>query len=117
VIGAGLAIIAAGGIVGLCGISIAHFWIDLILLGLGWNFAFVGATAMVTLCHRPSERNKVQAVNDFLVFGAMAIGSFSSGQLLANFGWAMVNQVVLPVVLIAATLLLWVMVAARAKAA
>ena len=117
VIGAGLAIIAAGGLVGLSGISIAHFWIDLILLGVGWNFGFVGATTMVTQCHRPSERNKVQAVNDFLVFGSMAIGSFSSGQLLASFGWTMVNQVVLPVVFIATVMLVWVKVAGRAKAA
>jgi predicted MFS family arabinose efflux permease len=62
---------------------------------------------MVTACHRPNERNKVQAFNDFLVFGSMAIGSFSSGMLLANFGWATVNEVVFPVVLAAGALLLW----------
>jgi predicted MFS family arabinose efflux permease len=74
---------------------------------VGWNFAFIGATTMVTHCHRPNERNKVQAFNDFLVFGSMAIGSFSSGQLLASFGWATVNEVVFPVVLAAIALLLW----------
>jgi hypothetical protein len=62
---------------------------------------------MVTECHRAEERNKVQAFNDFLVFGSMAIGSFSSGALLASFGWAAVNQVVFPVVLVAGALLLW----------
>ena len=74
---------------------------------MGWNFAFIGATTMVTQCHRPNERNKVQAFNDFLVFGTMAIASFSSGQLLASFGWATVNEVVFPVVLAAGALLLW----------
>jgi predicted MFS family arabinose efflux permease len=71
---------------------------------------------MVTQCHQPHERNKVQAVNDFLVFGTMAIGSFSSGQLLANFGWAMVNQVVLPIILVAVLLLAWVSLAGRPRA-
>ena len=61
---------------------------------------------MVTQCHRPSERNKVQAFNDFLVFGSMAIGSFSSGKLLASFGWIAVNEVVFPVVLVGRRLLL-----------
>ena len=71
-------------LIALTGITIWHFWAALVLLGVGWNFAFVGATALVTQCHRPNERNKVQAVNDFLVFGSMAIGSFSSGKLLAR---------------------------------
>ena len=63
-------------IISITGVSLWHFWIGLCLLGVGWNFAFVGATTMVTQCHRPDERNKVQAFNDFLVFGSMAIGSF-----------------------------------------
>jgi len=105
VVGSGLAIIAAGAAVGLSGVTIWHFWTTLVLLGIGWNFAFVGATAMVTQCHRPEERNKVQAVNDFLVFGSMAVGSFSSGQLLARFGWTMVTEVVFPVIFIAAAML------------
>jgi MFS family permease len=108
VIIAGLAIIGAGAGVGLLGITIAHFWTDLILVGIGWNFAFVGATAMVTECHLPHERNKVQAVNDFLVFGTMAVGSFSSGQLLAHYGWPMVNQVVIPFMFLATALLVLV---------
>ena len=66
---------------------VAHFWTALILLGVGWNFGFIGATAMVTDCYRPEERNTVQAFNDFLIFGSMAVGSFVSGTLLAHFGW------------------------------
>ncbi len=85
-LGLAIIIVAAGS--GSPAMSLWHFWIGLTLLGVGWNFAFIGATTMVTECHRPNERNKVQAFNDFLVFGSMAIGSFSSGALLANFGWA-----------------------------
>jgi len=115
--GCGLAIIAAGALVALSGITVWHFWIALVLLGVGWNFAFVGATSLVTQCHRPNERNKVQAVNDFLVFGAMAIGSFSSGHLLASYGWSMVAEVVLPAVGVAGFLLVAVNLAGRRKAA
>ncbi|RYE77123.1 MAG: MFS transporter, partial [Hyphomicrobiales bacterium] len=61
-----------------------------ILLGLGWNFGFVGASAMVLECHRPEEKARVQSFNDFAVFGTMAIGSFLSGGLLSAFGWNMV---------------------------
>jgi predicted MFS family arabinose efflux permease len=105
--GAGLALIIVAAVIGIAGISLWHFWISLALLGVGWNFAFIGATTMVTHCHRPNERNKVQAFNDFLVFGSMAIGSFSSGALLVSFGWSMVNEVVFPVVLAATALLVW----------
>jgi predicted MFS family arabinose efflux permease len=105
--GAGLALIIVSAVIGIAGISLWHFWIALALLGVGWNFAFIGATTMVTHCHRPDERNKVQAFNDFLVFGSMAIGSFSSGALLVSFGWSMVNGVVFPVVLAATALLVW----------
>jgi MFS family permease len=70
------------------------------VLGLGWNFGFIGASALVLETHQPQEKNKVQAFNDFLVFGMMAIGSFSSGQLLANYGWTAVNLVVYPPVLL-----------------
>jgi MFS family permease len=107
VVGTGLTLIATGAAVGLSGTALWHFWTTLVFLGLGWNFAFVGATAMVTECHQPEERNKVQAVNDFLVFGSMAVGSFSSGQLLARYGWSMVTEVVFPVVFIAAAMLFW----------
>jgi len=103
----GLLLVLASAAIGLTGTTIAHFWSGLVLLGVGWNFAFVGATTMVTQCHRPEERNKVQAFNDFLVFGAMAIGSFSSGQILAVLGWGAVNGVVVPVIVTAAALLAW----------
>jgi predicted MFS family arabinose efflux permease len=105
--GAGLALIIVAALIGIAGVSLWHFWIALALLGVGWNFAFIGATTMVTHCHRPNERNKVQAFNDFLVFGSMALGSFASGALLVNFGWSAVNEIVFPVALAATALLIW----------
>jgi MFS family permease len=99
VVAAGLLLEALGAVVGLSGLTAMHFWATLIVLGIGWNFGFVGASALVLETHRPEERNKVQAFNDFLVFGMMAVGSFSSGQILANYGWSMVNWVVFPPVL------------------
>jgi MFS family permease len=96
----GLALEAVAATIGLSGITAPHFWATLMVLGVGWNFAFVGASALVLETHLPQEKNKVQAFNDFLVFGMMAIGSFSSGQLLANYGWSAVNLVVYPGVLL-----------------
>lgn len=86
-VAAGLALIAASAAVGLMGIDVAHFWVSLILLGIGWNFGFLGASALVLECHRPEERTRVQSLNDFLVFGMMAVGSLSSGGLLTTYGW------------------------------
>ena len=103
----GLCFIATTAVVALSGTSVAHFWTALVLLGIGWNFAFIGATAMVTQCHRPEERTKVQSFNDFLIFGSMALSSFSSGQLLEKLGWAAVNEVVFPTVLVAGGMLAW----------
>ena len=96
----GLLLEASAATIGLTGITAMHFWATLMVLGVGWNFSFVGASALVLETHRPQERNKVQAFNDFLVFGMMAVGSFSSGQLLANYGWSAVNLVVYPPVLL-----------------
>ena len=87
VVAAGLLLTGASSAVGLLGIDVAHFWATLILLGLGWNFGFVGASAMVLECHRPEEKARVQSFNDFAVFGTMAVGSFLSGGLLSSFGW------------------------------
>jgi MFS family permease len=96
IVAIGLALEAAAASIGLSGVTALHFWLVLVVLGVGWNFGFIGASALVLETHRPQERNKVQAFNDFLVFGVMALGSFSSGQLLANYGWSAVNLVVFP---------------------
>jgi MFS family permease len=103
----GLVLIALSAVIGLSGIGTAHFWTALILLGIGWNFGFIGATALVTDCYRPEERAKVQAANDFLIFGSVAVASFSSGKLLSAGGWESVNWLVFPPVVVALVLLAW----------
>ncbi|MCB1413682.1 MAG: MFS transporter [Xanthobacteraceae bacterium] len=100
VVAAGLLLEAFAATIGLSGITTHHFWAGLVVLGLGWNLSFVGASALVLETHTALERNKVQAFNDFLVFGTMTVGSFLSGQLLADFGWSVVNLVVYPPVAI-----------------
>jgi MFS family permease len=113
----GLGLILVSAIISIAGITVAHFWIALTLLGVGWNFAFISATTIVTQCHRPEERYKVQSFNDFLIFGSMALTSFASGLLLSTLGWAAVNQVVFPPVLAAAALLIWMAMRTRRKTA
>jgi MFS family permease len=113
IVATGLLLEAAAATIGLSGITAMHFWATLIVLGVGWNFGFVGASALVLETHRPQEKNKVQAFNDFLVFGMMAVGSFSSGQLLANFGWSAVNLVVYPPVAFGLAVLMLVSFARR----
>ena len=105
VVAAGLVLLACAGISGISGLSAWHFGAGLVLLGVGWNFGFVGASAMVLETHRPEERTRVQSFNDFLVFGTMAVGSFSSGGLLNAFGWAAVNWVVFPPIVLSLALL------------
>jgi MFS family permease len=107
VMATGLALIAAAAAVGYAGIALWNFWLALVLLGVGWNFSFIGATTLITECHGPRERNKVQAVNDFLIFGSMALASFSSGALLSRYGWTAVTEVVFPIIFVAALLLAW----------
>jgi predicted MFS family arabinose efflux permease len=115
--GIGLALIAAAAAVGIAGLAVANFWGGLVLLGLGWNLSFIGATTMVTQCHTPSERNKVQAFNDFLIFGSMALTSFSSGQMLAYLSWSAINEVLFPAIFAAGALLVWLSLRKRAEAA
>ena len=107
VIAAGLLLLLAAAGVDMAGTSVPHFWLGLILLGVGWNFGFIGASALVTETCAPVERTRVQAFNDFLVFGTMAVGSFSSGHILATSGWTAVNQIVLLPALLGLALLAW----------
>jgi predicted MFS family arabinose efflux permease len=104
---AGLSAIAAAAIAGLAGMTVHHFWLALVLLGLGWNFGFLGASAMVLNCHGRDEGPKVQSLNDFVVFGAMVIGSFASGSLLTEFGWQVISGLILPPVFLAVIGLVW----------
>ena len=97
----GLLLEAVAVAIGVSGVTAMHFWGVLIVVGLGWNYSFVGASTLIVETHRPQERNKVQALNDFIVFGLVALGSFSSGQLLTSHGWTVVNLVLLPALAIA----------------
>ncbi|MDA1100370.1 MAG: MFS transporter [Proteobacteria bacterium] len=89
----------------LSGVLVQHYMVSMILVGLGWNFLFVGGSTLLTEVYTPAERAKTQAAHDFMVFATTASGSFLSGQLLFNFGWEMVNLAAVPFV-IAVTLLI-----------
>jgi len=117
VVAVGLALEVAAALVDLAGITVVHFWTGLVLLGVGWNFGFIGASAMVVAAHRPEERTKVQSFNDFVVFGTMAVGSFASGQMLAGGGWSLVNMIVFPPAAIGLTALGWLALRPRPAAA
>ncbi|SMF71377.1 Predicted arabinose efflux permease, MFS family [Azospirillum oryzae] len=117
-VAAGLTLIAAASAVGLSGQDVAHFWFSLILLGVGWNFGFLGASALVLDCHRPEEKTRVQSLNDFLVFGTMAFGSFASGSLLTSYGWDTVLRIsFVPLVLATVALMVTAMYRGDQKAA
>lgn len=102
---AGLLLIGLASLASMSGGGTLHFWAGLILLGVGWNFGFIGATAMVTDCYRPNERAKVQSLNDTLVFGTTAVASLLSGQLLHVLGWIDLNKVTLAPIALALLLL------------
>lgn len=108
----GLCVVAA-----LAGVELANFWVALVALGLGWNFTFVGGSTLLTEAYAPSERAKVQAANDFLVFGSAALASLSSGAFLHFLGWDAVQLFALPFVAIASGSILWLMVRRRRAAA
>ena len=103
----GLLLIAFSAVIALTGLDLFHFWTSLVLLGIGWNFGFIGATTMVADCHTPAERSKVQGTNDFLVFGVVAAASFFSGSLLHASGWATINWLIFPVVAFILVPLVW----------
>ncbi len=114
---AGTLLFAACVAINLSGIAIWQFWSALILLGLGWNFLYIGGSTLLTEAYLPSERAKTQGVNDSLVFGVVTIAAFASGALHHSFGWQAVNLgVVLPVV-VAFGAILWLLVYRRPAAA
>ncbi len=86
----GLLLIAASATVALMGTGLWHFWVALVLLGVGWNFGFIASTAMVAERYRPEEAFRVQAMNEFVLFSFVALASFSSGGLLVASGWTLV---------------------------
>lgn len=91
----------------LSGQLISNFWWALVLLGLGWNFMYIGGTTLLTEAYRPSERAKTQGVNEILIFAVQAISSLSSGVLVNTRGWDTLNYVALPFILLAGSAALW----------
>jgi MFS family permease len=113
IVGVGLAILAGAGAVALQGVNIENFFIALILLGVGWNFGFIGATAMLAGAHEPHERGRMQGLNDLIVFGGVTVASLASGGLMncsggdAQTGWTAVNLAMGPFLVLAGGALIW----------
>ncbi len=113
IVAAGLLLLTAAGITGLSGVSLANFFGALVLLGFGWNFGYIGATAMLVSAHSPTERGRVQGLNDMLVYGCVTLASLASGTLMnctggtATEGWTSVNLAMIPFLVFAAGSLLW----------
>ena len=93
--------------VALAGVDVMNFIVALFVLGVGWNFLFIGGTTLLTEAYRPEEKNKVQGANDFLIFMTMALSSFSSGALVTTRGWDLLNFGSLPFLVIVAVSILW----------
>jgi predicted MFS family arabinose efflux permease len=106
-VGIGLLLIIASAGTSLTGITTLHFDIALVLLGVGWNFGFIGSTVMLSNAYRTEEGARVQAINEQLVFGANALASIGAGVLLNLFGWETVNLIAMPIAVAAILLLGW----------
>jgi MFS family permease len=100
IVATGLMLLLGCAIVALSGIHLWQFWAALILLGLGWNFGFIGATAMVADTYGAAEKGKVQGLHDFVLFGSVALASLLSGKIYNSGGWDLLNWLVFPVVAI-----------------
>ena len=123
IIAAGLAILAAAGATALTGVQIGNFFAALVLLGIGWNFGFIGATSMLAGAHTAQERGRMQGLNDLLVFGAVTLASLSSGRLMncsggtVREGWDAVNLAMVPFLVLAGGALVWLALRRRTAAA
>lgn len=116
VVAAGLLILMACAVVAHMGVELWNFWAALILLGIGWNFGFIGATAIVASSYRPQEADKVQGFHDIILFGTVALSSFSSGKVFTAYGWSFMNLVIWPVTIVCLVLVLLQMRAGARKA-
>jgi len=119
----GLLVLAAAGVVALSGVNLENFFIALVLLGIGWNFGFIGATTLLASAHTPEERGRMQGMNDFILFGGVTMASLSSGGLMncaggtAQEGWAAVNLAMIPFLVLAGGALIWLVLRPKAQAA
>ena len=122
IIVAGLVILGLAGVVALTGVTLENFFVALILLGVGWNFGFVGATTLLSSAHAPNERGQTQGLNDMMVFGCVTLASLASGGLMncsggtAVDGWSAVNIAMVPFLLLAGGALVWLTIQDRRKA-
>jgi predicted MFS family arabinose efflux permease len=107
VIATGMALLALCSLIALSGIELHQFYLALIVLGIGWNFGFIGATSLLATTHTSEERAKVQGLNDFLVFGLVSAASFGSGALLTAFGWSTIQVVAIPCVAVGSAVVAW----------
>lgn len=107
IISTGLLLLTLSATIGLTGDSVWHFWTALIVLGLGWNFGFIGSTSLVAEAYTQNEKNKVQGVHDMVLFGFVAFASLMSGFVFNAYSWAALNLIVYPVVAIALLCLLF----------
>jgi MFS family permease len=107
VMGAGVLLNLVAIMVALSGIGLAHFWISLVTLGMGWNFLYVGGTTLLTETYRPEEKAKAQGTNEFTIFVMMAISSFTSGSIITTAGWEAVNYSALPLIAALGVALAW----------
>jgi len=113
IISIGLVILASAGLFSMTGVQLEDFYISLILLGVGWNFGYIGGTTMLAASYEPAERGRVQGLNDMLVFGGVALASLTSGALMncsggdAQTGWQSVNLAMVPFLTLAGAALIW----------
>ena len=123
IMGLGIAILGVAGLVALQGVALTNFYIALVLLGLGWNFGFIGATTLLASSHAPHERGRMQGLNDLLVFGGVTLASLASGGLMncsggsAEAGWAAVNIAMIPFLALAGGALIWLVLRPRPETA
>ncbi|MCD1264250.1 MFS transporter [Shinella sumterensis] len=117
VVAAGLVILMACAGIAHMGIELWNFWGALILLGVGWNFGFIGSTAIVASSYRPHEADKVQGFHDIILFGTVALASFSSGKVFTAYGWQAINMMFWPVTGVSLFLVLILLLRNRRKAA
>ena len=114
---AGVAAMFACVAIALSGQLYLNFWLSLVLLGIGWNFMYVGGTTLLTEAYRPAEKAKAQGANEIIVFCTTATSSFTSGVLVSAAGWNTLNYVALPFLVIAGSAALWLAVQRRTAAA
>jgi MFS family permease len=119
IVGVGLCVLMGSGLVALTGVDLSNFYLALILLGIGWNFGFIGATAMLATAHSSEERGPAQGMNDFMVFGLVTIASLASGGLMNCSGgnpvegWNAVNYAMIPFLTLAFGSLIWLSFVAK----